>query len=53
MRWQLTSAFSVSVPADKITLFHARFSLQDRLNKEAQVLHSFAGKVHLKTDKVA
>ncbi|MFZ6772111.1 CRISPR-associated helicase Cas3' [Undibacterium sp. SXout7W] len=36
--------FSVSVPADKITLFHARFSLQDRLNKEAQVLQSFGGK---------
>jgi CRISPR-associated endonuclease/helicase Cas3 len=29
------------VPHGKITLFHARFSLRDRLNKEAQVLNYF------------
>jgi CRISPR-associated endonuclease/helicase Cas3 len=32
------------VPHEKITLFHARFSLQDRLGKEAQVLDYFGGK---------
>jgi CRISPR-associated endonuclease/helicase Cas3 len=32
------------VPHEKITLFHARFSLQDRLDKEAQVLDYFGGK---------
>ena len=32
---------SKSIPAENITLFHARFALQDRLKKEAQVLDSF------------
>lgn len=32
------------VPHGKITLFHARFSMQDRLDKEAQVLDHFGGK---------
>jgi len=31
------------VPHEKITLFHARFALQDRLSKEAQVLKYFGG----------
>lgn len=34
---------SQTVPHEKITLFHARFSLQDRLGKEAQVLKYFGG----------
>lgn len=35
---------SRTVPHEKITLFHARFALQDRLGKEAQVLDYFGGK---------
>lgn len=34
---------SHTVPHEKITLFHARFALQDRLGKEAQVLDYFGG----------
>lgn len=34
---------SHTVPHEKITLFHARFALQDRLGKEAQVLGYFGG----------
>lgn len=32
---------SQTTPREKITLFHARFALRDRLEKEAQVLGSF------------
>ncbi len=32
---------SKSIPAEKIVLFHARFSLRDRLDKESQVLNTF------------
>lgn len=34
---------SCTVPREKITLFHARFSLEDRLGKEKQVLDYFGG----------
>jgi CRISPR-associated endonuclease/helicase Cas3 len=34
---------SKTIPREKITLFHARFCLRDRLEKEAQVLSSFGG----------
>lgn len=34
---------SHTIPHEKITLFHARFALQDRLGKEAQVLDYFGG----------
>jgi len=34
---------SHTVPQEKITLFHARFALWDRLSKEAQVLAYFGG----------
>lgn len=32
---------SQTIPPERITLFHARFALKDRLEKEAQVLDSF------------
>lgn len=35
---------SKSIPAENITLFHARFALRDRLKKETQVLDSFGEK---------
>lgn len=32
---------SKTIPTENITLFHARFALRDRLDKEAQVLNTF------------
>lgn len=35
---------SQTIPPDKITLFHARFTLQDRLIKESQIIENFGEK---------
>lgn len=35
---------SQAIPHEQITLFHARFALQDRLSKETKVLDYFGGK---------
>jgi CRISPR-associated endonuclease/helicase Cas3 len=41
---------SKTIPPENITLFHARFALRDRLDKEAQVLNSF-GENSQQTDR--